>query len=165
MSAFVKILSVSFAVSLLLACSSGSSDDDDGSGTIDAAPGGNIDAAQTADAAVAASGVGATCDGTAGQADCPADHICLTFTGGTNPWCTKQCTNQQDTSCAAGYTGPGLSVCALTVVPPEGADFMACTILCRDTTENICDAATCDGTCPGTLTCTVGGDPTQSFCI
>lgn len=175
----VKFASVMFSMLALMlmvpAC--GSSGDDDGGGSVDAA-GNTIDApvGGNPDAPVSSgNSVGADCtpDGTP-QANCPADHICIQLQGGSRAWCTKGCdinthAGQPSDPCPMGYTGPGASICLLRVGPPAGSDagtsIDVCTVACMDSTQGsqVCGQNSCDGTCPIGLTCTDTGNM-WSYC-
>ncbi len=103
-------------------------------------------------------GIGTTCtpDANNPQGDCPAGFTCLSLQNGTNPWCSKTCTQGAGDTCAQGYAGPGLASCLLTVTDQNGQNPQNfCGVICQDTTSGnqICPAATCTGTCPATLAC------------
>lgn len=158
------------ALGLLLAIPACGGGDDDGGGDgsqIDAADnggtidggggGGGIDAA--GGAAVA---IGTTCD--PADADSCGSGQCLPLDGAANPWCSKACTMQgstNDPACSEGYTGPGLPGCFVQVTGDITGDF--CGIIC-DAPNNVCGNTTCDGTCPGDMTCGAPNGQNISFC-
>lgn len=120
------------------------------------------------------SAIGTTCtpDQNNPQGSCPAGFTCLNLEGATNPWCSKTCTGQMDTSCATGYDGPGKAACLLTVTPQGGgATQTFCGVICEDLTgsNGVCQAGECTGDCPGSMACTgdvqgsSGGGPAMTI--
>ena len=92
-----------------------------------------------------------------GQGSCPAGYTCLNLTGGTGPWCSKTCVDENDTSCDVGFDQPGLGFCLWQVDfdgkgtgnPPVNY----CGIVCNDISAGIC--TDCNDACPANyLQCT-----------
>lgn len=165
MSLRPTLRSLALLVSLLgaVACG-GDSGDDDGDGTgADASTEGQPDGGDTSGEPDAdtptASALGTSCTG-AGQGDCPDGFVCLPLQSGS--WCSKTCgtwapnPTPNDAACAEGYEGPGKPGCFLGI-RTQGGEMdpnMYCGVMCEDLVDGaICDAETCDGTCPGELAC------------
>jgi len=154
----MRITPVVFCVCLgaLVACGGG----DDGGG--DGTGGDEADAAPMADAsspdAGAVEAFGLTCDQTA--QDCPgeeSEYLCVNISGGTNPWCTKECTTAGPavTPECGPHPGPGVSRCLFSLMMEGGGTLATvCGIVCADPTGQYCPAGECDETCPGSLACT-----------
>ncbi len=145
------------ALTCALGCSGGDNDDDGGGDTVDAAVG-VVDGGGGSEPDAMSSGVadGQAC--AASEADptggCPTGYACLQ-TG-----CAQLCELGQDGNPTgapcAGYEGPGVSLCIVTVQDQTGAGVAgACGIFCDDSTGSVpgCQGAACDGTCPNTLSC------------
>ncbi len=152
---FVSVLSLAAA-----ACGGG---DDDG-GTVDAAPPAADAAPPTPDATpVVTNALGQACtpDQNNEQGDCPANHVCLALQGGSGPFCSKVCTGQADPVCNADYAGPGVGACVFAVTPQGGGTAVNyCAVVCEDSGAGLCNATTCDKTCPSPLVCSASlGSP------
>jgi hypothetical protein len=131
--------------------SGGSSSDSGGKDGSSGSDASTISDSGTGETSTASNGIGKTCtpDADGGQGTCDNGFICLSLENGTNAWCSKTCTQAAD-DCATGYTGTGLAQCTLSVA---STDY--CGVICQDETDGgICPAATCNGSCPGTLACT-----------
>lgn len=108
---------------------------------------------------------------------CPAGFQCIQFQNEATGHCNKQCTSGAGDTCAAGYTGPGKPECIVTATAMgsgsgAGSSVMVCGVICADKTGGqICGSgSTCNGTCPGTETCTEtiqgqGGSAVGSACF
>lgn len=156
----LSILLGTAAFAIVVACGG------DGKKSIDAppaidAPGSAIDAPMI-DAPGSSSGssaLGTTCtvgSGSSTQGSCPAGFDCLNLGGGTNPWCSKHCTQGSGDMCGSGYTGPGYATCDFSVMFGSGSAMMYCSVTCESSIGSaLCPSpATCDDHCPGTLMCT-----------
>jgi len=147
------------AFALTVSCG-GSGNSDDTQGKMDA-PKSAHDGPESIDSpgSNVASALGTTCTtGSDAQGSCPTGFQCLNLQNGTNPWCSKPCTGQSDTSCGTGYTGTGKPACALGVTSGSGGSAESfCNVFCEDDTgsaKGLCGSATCDDMCPGSLACT-----------
>ena len=88
-----------------------------------------------------------------GQGDCAAGYTCLNLQGASHPWCSKPCNTAADT-CSMGYTGPGIAGCIESITFGSGmAAIDYCGVTCAGDGVNGCTTATCNGTCPGQMTC------------
>ncbi len=123
--------------------------EDAGTGGMDDADGGSTGG----DPGVNALGTPCTGDGMLGQGSCPDGHRCLTLQSGS--WCSKECGDLMDPVCSTGYTGPGFPACFVQVQDQNQALLQACGVICgEEQPGSICPpGATCDGTCPGQMTC------------
>lgn len=103
--------------------------------------------------------IGKTCGS---NADCGTGGLCITLrvssgsgsgsamTG--HPFCSEACTQGAGDMCATGYTGTGFPVCLVS----DGMGGHVCAVICAEKTSGtLCPNGSCNGTCPGTLTCTV----------
>jgi hypothetical protein len=130
---------------------------DDGGG----GGGGNVDAFVQLDAKVfmdaPPASLGSTCtpsmDGS-GQGTCPTGYTCLRLGSASPAWCSKSCVRGSGDQCDTGYTGPGVANCMWDVsFTMGGSAYQYCGVICSGTSA--CgSAAGCDGTCPGSMTCT-----------
>ena len=142
---------IAFASAVLGCVLAACGGDDGGGSSIDAPPA--IDAALDAPA-VKQIGTPCTPDQNNPAGDCGAGAICLALQDGSGPFCTKTCSQGAGDMCGVGYTGPGRAACILGVMPQGGGTTTTvCGIICSSTNEQICPAATCDGTCPSPLQC------------
>jgi len=122
---------------------------------------GNADAPVTIDAKVfmdapPAMGIGAPCTPSAdgsGQGTCEAGYNCLKLGSNVPGWCSKSCTSGSGDQCDVGYTGPGIGNCMWKIkFGTDATEYPFCGVICAGTP--LCTGATCDGTCPGQMTCT-----------
>lgn len=129
-----------------------------GSGGSDASSN-NIDAKVFLDAPSNGSnvtGLGQPCTPPAmgsGQGDCAAGYTCLALAGASHPWCSKTCVMGTGDMCATGYTGAGVAGCINQITFNGGAAMSFCGVTCAGDGVNGCTTATCNGTCPGQMTC------------
>jgi len=138
-------------MSLVFGCVLAACGGDDGGSSIDAPPA--VDAAPDAPAAKQL-GSACTPDQANPPGDCGAGFICLPRPSAmTTGFCTKTCTQGAGDTCAQGYTGPGKAQCVLGVQSGQQVILM-CGVICSASSEQICPAATCNGTCPTPLQCT-----------
>jgi hypothetical protein len=105
------------------------------------------------------------------QSDCPPGYECMNLTGGHDTWCSKRCAQGSGDMCNQGYTGPGQGACVYSISFTQGGSgVFYCGIVCALNQANACP--NCDGTCPGSLTCSAtlgstgsGGSATGSACL
>lgn len=131
-----------------------------GGGNVDSGGGGGptIDAGGSSmgpDAgAMSAAMLGMSCDPTKQP---PSGYHCIILKmGATTGYLSPECSmamSLTDPACNNGYTGPGQPACAVKL--QNGS--LACLVFCSDSTSNhqFCDAMTCNGMCPGTMSCTL----------
>lgn len=151
----IRLAALTLLSVLAIAPSCGGGGDDDGGGDGDGDGGGDgVDGGGVvaADAAPYA-GLGQTCEGE-GQGNCPDGFQCIALTSGT--WCSKECESGDHAFCQEGYAGPGLPACIVGVSTDgdQVPEFTMCGIVCEGIEGTGCTAETCDGTCPGELSCT-----------
>ncbi|MCP4448209.1 MAG: hypothetical protein GY811_23155 [Myxococcales bacterium] len=156
MRTLISVFSI-LALTLALGCSDGSGD-----GGTDAAPPTFDAAALPPDAMLSSVDDGKACTVVSQedlQGDCATSHACV---GGT---CYQRCdlgeNGNPTRAVCSDYTGPGSSVCVLGLSTNGMAPFAAaaCGVHCSDSTGTVpgCEGGACDGTCPGTWTCTADG--------
>ena len=147
----LAVLTLLFALAIAPACGGGGDDDGGGGGGDGDGDGAGADGgASLADAAPYA-GLGQACEGE-GQGNCPGGFMCIALEGGS--WCSKEC--ETHPQCQEGYTGPGIPACIVGVDTDNDMmpDFVMCGIVCEGIPATGCDEDSCDGTCPGGLSCT-----------
>ena len=119
----------------------------------DAAPGSADGGGDAPDAGASGpSALGEACSGQ-GQGTCPDGWECFNLSNGS--WCSQRCTTEEGAACQAGYEGPGLPLCLITVTINQDPPFQICGVLCEDDRIGICTPEVCDGTCPAALDCTL----------
>lgn len=110
-----------------------------------------------------ATGVGEPCTAGSGggisQGSCPAGYVCLSgLSGAHGMWCSKTCVQGSGDQCNVGYTGPDVAACIFRITVTSGSGSGSgsamdyCGIICEGSAIG-CPSTTCNGTCPGTLTC------------
>jgi hypothetical protein len=153
MRSTLAVLTLLASLAFAPACGGGGDDDGGGGGGGDGDGAGDTDGGASSADAASYAGLGQACEGE-GQGNCPTGFQCIALEGGN--WCSKLC--ESHPQCQEGYTGPGLPACIVGVDtdnPADGeADFIMCGIVCEGIPATGCDDETCDGTCPGGLTCT-----------
>lgn len=142
------------AIATFLACGGDDGGGGGGNGSADAMQA-MIDAKVFMDAAPAM-GIGASCTPSAdgsGQGTCPTDYTCLKL-GSAAGWCSKSCTAGSGDQCDSGYTGPGIGYCMWKIrFGTDTTDYPFCGVVCAGTPLCAGSNSGCDGTCPGSMTC------------
>jgi len=102
-------------------------------------------------------GVGQPCTPGSGggftQGTCPPSFVCLSgLSGGNGSWCSKTCVAGSGDQCNVGYTGVDKAGCVYSITVGSGAAMDYCGVICEGSAIG-CPSTTCNGMCPGTLTC------------